>query len=192
MISIRRPSLPDSSAATIVPHAVRRTGSQDTVPVSMVSTRPSLNRIRCSPGLAAPCSLQAIRWVGFQSFGHSAIMSTLAPALGAAVTTRACRPLASVTSAVGSASAADFAMLAVEDSGTDATTPNRCGACARSCSSRNFPKSKSPACAVTIPADSPNRPPAIDMTILCISSSRQGWKGNGTVARQDFRRVSRA
>src|SRR5262249_17270725 len=55
--------------------------------------------------------------------GHGAIMSMLAPALAAAVATLTLSPLATVTRAVGSASAAAALMLSVDDAGTGFTMP---------------------------------------------------------------------
>ena len=64
IISISQPVLVTSSPKTIVPQAVRRTGSQELVPVRIVSAMPSDSRIRWSPGCATPSSLQAIKCVG--------------------------------------------------------------------------------------------------------------------------------
>ena len=62
--SYRRPPVgppPASSPNTIVPHGVRRVGSQLVVPVTMVVTMPVASSIRTRPGSVVPCSLQAIR-----------------------------------------------------------------------------------------------------------------------------------
>jgi len=56
-----------------VPQGVRRTGSHETVPVSIVVTAPSDNRMRCRPAWAAPSSLQAMRCVGLVPSGQSTI-----------------------------------------------------------------------------------------------------------------------
>jgi hypothetical protein len=53
--SINHPDVPFSSPKMMVPHAVRRTGSQEFVPVTIVSTAPSTSRIRTKPGLG--CAL---------------------------------------------------------------------------------------------------------------------------------------
>ncbi len=109
----------------IVPHGVRLTGSHEDVPVRIVSTRPSESRIRCTPGSLGPPSLQAMRWVGVESFGHSAIMSMFVPAFAAAVTTRTRRLWATVASAVGSDCAVGWSILSVDEAATGPTTPNR-------------------------------------------------------------------
>jgi hypothetical protein len=115
---------PASSPTITVPHGVQRTGSHDVIPVRIVSTTPSERRTRCTPGSVVPCSLHTMRCVGCRSSGHSAIMSMLGPAFGAAVTTRTRRPLATVMRDVGSCSAVLALTLAVEDAASGSTIPN--------------------------------------------------------------------
>ena len=123
----------------MVPQAVRRIGSQLDVPVTIVSVAPVSRLIRCTPGLAVPCSLHVMRWVGFESFGQKAIMSVFAPEV--VVTTRALRPLARVMSFVGSAFAVAASMDCVDDAATGLPTPNRSSDALASLLSRSEPKS---------------------------------------------------
>jgi len=117
---IRRSSL-------TVPQGVRCAGSHDVMPVRIVSVNPSEILIRWTAGSAGPCSLHAIRCVGFRSLGQSAIMSMLGPRFDTALTTRIFSPFATVMSDVGSASAVAALTLAVEDCAIGSTIPNNCG-----------------------------------------------------------------
>ena len=93
-----RPFVPFSSPTVTVPHGVARTGSHDVRPEAMiVSGTPVARLMRCTPICPAPCSLHAIRCVGW-SFGHSTIMSMFGPSAGSALTTLTRRPGATVTS----------------------------------------------------------------------------------------------
>jgi hypothetical protein len=60
IISINQPVVASSPAMT-VPQAVRRTGSQASIPVIIVCTAPSDSRIRKIAGSLTPSSLQAIK-----------------------------------------------------------------------------------------------------------------------------------
>ena len=74
-----RPALPFSSPNRIVPHEVRRTGSQDVSPLfTIVELVPSLSLIATTPTWPEPCSLQPMTCVGAVSFGHKAIWSRFA------------------------------------------------------------------------------------------------------------------
>ena len=78
--------------------------------------------MRTRPGSVVPCSLHAIRYVGFQSFGQSEIWSmTAGPCV---VTTFAVKPLASVTSFVGSAWASACDTCWVDEFASGVPTPN--------------------------------------------------------------------
>src|SRR5438132_3276698 len=81
-----------------------------------------------------------MRWVGEESSGQSAIMSTLGPRFVAADTTCARRPPANVTSAVGSL-LASAAMLSLDEAASGLWTPKSCSAWSFSNRSRNNPKS---------------------------------------------------
>src|SRR5262245_58043170 len=83
-------------------------------------------------------------WVGCTSSGQSAIWSMLAPRFAAADTTRRRRLLATVASAVGSASAVAASMLAVDEWAIGPARPNTMGASVLSSWSRSRPKSSSP------------------------------------------------
>jgi hypothetical protein len=115
---------PASSPKRIVPHGVRRTGSHEVVPVTIVATAPVCTLARWSPGAVVPSSLQKIRYCGSWSLGHSAIWS----ATGAdwVVTTRACSPSASVTRVVGSACAWAWVTCCDDDPVRGPFTPNSC------------------------------------------------------------------
>ena len=80
---------------------MRRVGSQDVVPVTIVATLPVASSMRTRPGGVVPCSLQTIKCVGWSSLGHSEIWSSTAGPW--VVTTRAFSFFASVASLVGSA-----------------------------------------------------------------------------------------
>src|SRR5262245_9855858 len=136
------PPVPASSPTMIVPQGVRRTGSQSTVPRRIVSTEPLDSRMRWTPGcVVSSVSLQTIRCVGAESFGHRAIMSRLGPALAALVTTCTLKPFATVASERGSASAVLASTLSVEDCLRGLLKPNRAPAAERNWSSLKLPKS---------------------------------------------------
>src|SRR5216110_2879795 len=76
-ISYKPPVAPASSATTIVPHGVRRTGSQEARPVTIVvALLPAgfERSTRCTAGTEVSSS-QTNRNVGLSSSGHSAIWS---------------------------------------------------------------------------------------------------------------------
>ena len=64
--------------------------------------------------------------VGASSFGHSVIMSMLAPASAAWVTTCAVSPFARLTRVVGSASAVAASIWFADGPGSGFATPNCC------------------------------------------------------------------
>src|SRR3569623_2086514 len=137
-----RPLLPFSSPNTMVPQAVRCTGSQLVRPeLKMFATAPAAISMRCNATLPLPCSLQAMRCVGLVSLGHNAIMSMFAPRFASALTTLAVRPLASVTRPAGLALAAAADRLVVDDAPSGLITPNRLSDWAFASSSTFCPKS---------------------------------------------------
>lgn len=142
------PELPASSPNTTVPHGVTCAGSHDDVPVRIVAVAPVAMSMRTRPGSDGPCSLQAMMCVGCVSSGQRAIMSMFGGA-SPAVTTRARRPFARVTSFSGRADAVFASTAEVDDTASGFSTPNSWFD--RSCNSRsrNAPKSVRVAAATT-------------------------------------------
>ena len=128
-----------SSPKMMVPHAVALTGSQEVVPVTMVSTAPSESRIRTRPGWAVPSSLQAMIWVGLLG-GHRAIMSMFGGRFGFALNTRGMRALWRALRDEWDPRSLRSRQLSVDEAATGETMPNNCSECASSCLSRNSPK----------------------------------------------------
>ncbi len=125
--SYRRPPLgppPASSPNRIVPHGVRRAGSQLVVPVRMVATAPVARLMRTRPGWLVPPSLQVTSHSGCWLSGHRADMSRFAGAMPW-VTTRASRLLASVASFRGSACASAALSELGDDCASGPVTPYR-------------------------------------------------------------------